>query len=46
MYMGLLPETKVYNEWKVLVVSRGPQRCVYQLQASKAPVVYKTTGIC
>ena len=45
MYMGLWPETKPYNQWKILVISTGPQRCVYQLEASKAPGGYKTTGI-
>jgi hypothetical protein len=43
MYMGLGPETKLYNEWKVLFVSAGSQWCVYQIRASKAPQGY-TTG--
>jgi hypothetical protein len=45
MYTDLWPETKLYNEWKALVVATGPQRCVYQLEASKAPGGYKNTGI-
>jgi len=43
--MGLWPETKLCNEWKILIVSTGPQWGVYQLEASKAPGGRKPTGI-
>ena len=45
MYMGLWPETKLYNEWKILIVYTGPQRCVCQLEASKSPGGYKTNTV-